>query len=128
MGTIAITFRVPIIDESCAAGLDHVCRVDDGKLCNHGVKLPPGQRWRNKEENRIAVILEKEVHGTGPAWRWEDALETAWHYSDAADWYIWSRWEFVTDFDEVPDVSGDERYWSSKNRDQLKTAGLLEID
>lgn len=63
-------------------------------------KLEPGSRWREVATGRVIVIIDREVHGTGPSWSYEDGGnpgEINWHYSDAADFLIWKRFEPITD-------------------------------
>jgi hypothetical protein len=52
-----------------------------------------GQRWREKATGRIIVILQEEVHGTGPAWHYENESHRAWHYCCIEDFVIWDRFE-----------------------------------
>lgn len=51
-----------------------------------------GQRWVEKVTGRMIVILEQEVFGIGPAWRYEDEPE-GWHYCSAFDFLLWGRFE-----------------------------------
>jgi hypothetical protein len=52
-----------------------------------------GQRWREKSTGRVIVILQVEVHGTGPAWHYEDECPCRQRYCDVADFAIWNRFE-----------------------------------
>lgn len=65
-----------------------------------------GQIWCEKESGRLIKILEKEVHGTGPAWTYctargkpeadgPDHPDWFWHYCDVFDFFVWGRFEFV---------------------------------
>jgi len=57
-----------------------------------------GSRWREISSDRVIVIIEPEVYGTGPSWRWEDGGkpgEINWHYCDIADFVLWKRFELL---------------------------------
>jgi hypothetical protein len=58
----------------------------------------PGSRWRQKRSGRVVVIIESEVHGTGPSWRYEDEPTGPenWHYCDLSDFCLWGHYEFVS--------------------------------
>ena len=71
-----------------------------------------GQIWLEIESNRYIKIVEKEVHGTGPAWTYCDEQgnsephgyekangysydEWFFHYCDLFDFCVWGRFKFV---------------------------------
>lgn len=66
-----------------------------------GRDIAVGSRWREKRTGRIAVILQEEVHGTGPAWTYEDE-PNGWHYSFLDDFVMWNAWEPVSAADSNP--------------------------
>jgi len=61
-------------------------------------KIVPGSRWLEVVTGRVIVIIESEVHGTGPSWRYEDGGdygETNWHYCDMLDFLVWGRFKLL---------------------------------
>jgi len=61
--------------------------------------IVPGSRWLEISTNRVIVIINSEVHGTGPSWYWEDggdAGEVNWHYCELNDFTTWGRFELLT--------------------------------
>lgn len=61
--------------------------------------ITPGSRWLNSDNNRVIVIIESEVHGTGPSWRYEDGGnpgQVNWYYCQACDFTLWGRFKLLT--------------------------------
>jgi hypothetical protein len=78
------------------------------------MKIKVCQIWKEIETKRYIKILEKEVHGTGPAWTYCDCkgnpephgYEEAngavyndwyWHYCDVLEFAVWKRFKLVKD-------------------------------
>ncbi len=57
---------------------------------------PVGSRWLETTTNRTVVILNEEVHGTGPAFRYEDT-PGSWHYCFADDFVSTGRFKLLGD-------------------------------
>jgi hypothetical protein len=56
--------------------------------------VQPGRRWLETATGRTIVIIKSEVHGTGPAWTYEDE-PNGWYYCDVADFFIWDRFKLI---------------------------------
>ena len=74
-------------------------------------KLPEtfaaGQIWR-EDNGRLVKILDPDFDAVGPSWTYVDAAGNPepesdefpdWfrHYCDALDFYVWGRFEYVSD-------------------------------
>ena len=60
----------------------------------------PNSRWREVATGRVIIIIDPEVYGTGPSWRWEDGGkpgEINWHYCNITDFFLWKRFELLKD-------------------------------